>query len=362
MDELAEIIRDEIRAKGPMRFKKFMNLALYHPEMGYYTSQVKIGDENDFTTMPERHSPYYGQAFARLIVNLTKSLPEDEIFQIVEQGAGNGTLARDILEHLRAEFPRLYERTVYSIVEISPRLGEKQRENLKSHDNVSIREGDAKEFNEREFDGVILSNELPDTFPVDLAYKFRKAVYLMAVEYHQKEHRFVSSPPSPGFNSADEETLLYLEEGTYLSMMRNCSSCSLSLYDITKHGVPVNLNMIHWYGSLAGGLRRGAILTTDYGFQNSVHFCEALYQFGRTTVRTYPRNGVVPDNPLTRVGELDITTDINFELLIKCGVVHGLVNVCLTEDKEIVKRYARREMESQFLTLIQQKGLSKPRI
>lgn len=49
---------------------------------------------------------------------------------IYEMGAGNGTLAKNVLDYLRDEYPEAYERTRYRIIEISPNLAELQRKKL----------------------------------------------------------------------------------------------------------------------------------------------------------------------------------------------------------------------------------------
>jgi SAM-dependent MidA family methyltransferase len=58
---------------------------------------------------------------------------------IFEIGAGNGTLAMNILDFIREQYPEVYERTHYQIVEISGRLAELQREKLlPRHPSVTV--------------------------------------------------------------------------------------------------------------------------------------------------------------------------------------------------------------------------------
>lgn len=76
--------------------------------------------------------PWYGQAIAQCLVSeyLLKYFPYED-FKIYELGAGNGTLALNILDYLRAHFPEVYDRTVYTIIEISAPLANAQRTRLR---------------------------------------------------------------------------------------------------------------------------------------------------------------------------------------------------------------------------------------
>lgn len=56
-----------------------------------------------------------------------------EDFIVYEMGAGNGTLAQNILDYLRDHYPEVYERTHYRIIEISKPLAEAQRQRLLPH-------------------------------------------------------------------------------------------------------------------------------------------------------------------------------------------------------------------------------------
>jgi SAM-dependent MidA family methyltransferase len=105
-----------------------MELALYAPDLGYYSGgAAKLGKAGDFTTAPEM-SPLFGAALAQAAAAIiAQSAPN-----ILEFGAGTGKLARDVLTELaqpgcgRALF----------IVELSGELRARQQEALRDFPQV----------------------------------------------------------------------------------------------------------------------------------------------------------------------------------------------------------------------------------
>jgi SAM-dependent MidA family methyltransferase len=125
--ELEASIRDEIAATGPMTFARFMELALYDPERGYYRgAAARPGRDGDFLTAPEAH-PIFGQAVARLAIDLWSALGRPSTFTIREHGAGSGALAAALVEGVRAAEPDLGDALRYRAVEVEPRRLEELR-------------------------------------------------------------------------------------------------------------------------------------------------------------------------------------------------------------------------------------------
>src|SRR5207302_8603253 len=98
---LIEIIRDEIRWRGPISFARFMEHALYHPQHGYYSSgRATIGRKGDYFTNVSI-GPLFGTLLAEQFVELWQRLGETNNFTIVEQGANDGQVAHDALNAIR---------------------------------------------------------------------------------------------------------------------------------------------------------------------------------------------------------------------------------------------------------------------
>src|SRR4051794_25999276 len=93
---LPDRIRERIRAEGPITFARFMEEALYDPHGGFY-SRSSVGESGDFVTSPHV-SPAFGVLMARQLEELWELLDKPDPFWTVEVGAGDGTLAGQILD------------------------------------------------------------------------------------------------------------------------------------------------------------------------------------------------------------------------------------------------------------------------
>ncbi|EJD07611.1 DUF185-domain-containing protein [Fomitiporia mediterranea MF3/22] len=159
-----------------MLVRDYIEDALYNPNYGYFPKQAtifsgleevidfsKIRDGNEFQdvvakkyesygkdgdgpgrqifhTPTELFRPHFGQAIGQCIVSeyLLKYFPYEDL-NLYEIGAGNGSLAMDVLNFIQDRHPEVYERTRYTIIEISASLAERQRQSLSSvHDCVEV--------------------------------------------------------------------------------------------------------------------------------------------------------------------------------------------------------------------------------
>src|ERR1035438_1202040 len=134
MNSLAEIIRAEAAQRGILPFARFMELALYHPGLGYYETPGRSpGRRGDFYT-----SPSTGELFGQLLAFQFAEWLEAEVrsqkseVRIVEAAAHDGKLAGDILKWLQFKRPKLFDHIEYGIVEPSARRQEWQKETLKN--------------------------------------------------------------------------------------------------------------------------------------------------------------------------------------------------------------------------------------
>jgi SAM-dependent MidA family methyltransferase len=308
--ELVRILRERIRARGQVTFAEFMDLVLYHPGEGYYHSfREKTGPGGDYYTSPHVH-PIFGQLLARQVHQMWEILGHPAPFTLVEMGGGRGLLCSDILNYCRAQFGDFYRCLSYVLTEISKPSIEKQR-SLLSHflhqRKVEWLDPEGLLNSAQMFIGCLLSNELIDAFPVHLVQQKHGKLWEIYVTCGEESFQEVLGPPS---NPALEEYfLLYgfpLEEG---------------------QRAEVNLKALEWIEKVSQVLRRGFILTIDYGYQAA-----ELYEPTRRdgTLLCYFRH-TTSSNPYERIGDQDMTAHVNFTALMKKGEALGLKKVGYAE-------------------------------
>lgn len=288
--DLAGLIKKKIRKEGPVSFHDFMEMALYYPELGYYTSPSdKIGKDGDFYTSA-CVSSIFGTLIGRQLEEMYDHLGKGK-FTIVEYGAGTGRLCRDILAYLQHNHS-LYENLNYYIVEKNPRMRESA--SVKDNDKVSWYES-AEEI--ADLSGCVLSNELVDNFAVHRVVMQNE---LMEVFVDDKDGFVEVLQP------ADQELKNYLKE--------------LKI-DLPKgFRTEINLDAGTWLRNISKALRKGYVLTIDYGGTSS-----ELYDYSKRkgTLACYHKHNKTCD-PYVNVGKQDITSDVNFSALALWGFKSGL--------------------------------------
>jgi SAM-dependent MidA family methyltransferase len=291
---LTEIISARILKEGPVSFRDFMEMALYYPGLGYYTSGgKKIGSEGDFYTSSSV-SPAIGITIARQLSEMAQITNGN--FAVVEYGAGNGTLCSDILGYFQKD-PELFKRISYYIIEKSQQLKGVQKALLKDallKDKVKW----VQHISEvAPVTGCVLSNEMVDNLAVHVV-EMKEELMEVFVDYHNG-FREVLRP-------ARKEILDYFE----------ALKVTLPLNFRTE----VGLDAINWIREVAAAIGRGFLFTIDYGYTSS-EFYDPLRREG-TLVGYYKHQ--VTHNLYWNPGEQDITAHVNFSALALFGHQNGL--------------------------------------
>ncbi|MBW3583666.1 MAG: SAM-dependent methyltransferase [Euryarchaeota archaeon] len=198
---LLERIRTEIREEGPMRFDRFMALALYDEAEGYYGggAGTRAGTEGDFVTAPTL-TPWFGATVARFASAVWERLGKPDAWHIVEAAAGTGALAIPLLERLREEAPAAYGALRYTLVDVDPAHRDAARRGLQTHieaGHVEVVETLPKSVGPT----LVLANELLDNLPVRLLRRRAEAWWerLVALDDSKEQDvRFVwHEAPAP---------------------------------------------------------------------------------------------------------------------------------------------------------------------
>ena len=290
---LAELIRAEIaRAGGAIAFARFMELALYAPQLGYYSAgKHKFGAAGDFVTAPEL-GPVFAQCLARQCAQILGAVPQGDI---LEAGAGSGALAVQLL----LELERLGQLPAhYFILEISGTLRARQQAlftDQAAHLLARVRWLDS--LPSAGFRGIVLGNELLDAMPVERFRVGADGIAQLLVGW--EENRFVWRGAPANDALRERVTALGLPEG-YIS--------------------EIGFAAEGWVRSVADILEQGVLLLVDYGFPGHEFYHP---QRATGTLMCHYRHRA-HDDPLMFVGLQDITAHVDFKAIARAGTESGL--------------------------------------
>ncbi|MDE1901180.1 MAG: SAM-dependent methyltransferase [Alphaproteobacteria bacterium] len=128
MNALEAIIRDAIDARGAMTIAAYMEMALQHPQYGYYRVREPVGRAGDFVTAPEV-SQMFGEMIGMWCAQSWKMLGCPSPFALVELGPGCGTMMRDILR-ATAHVGGFHDAMQLFLIDSDAALRDRQREAL----------------------------------------------------------------------------------------------------------------------------------------------------------------------------------------------------------------------------------------
>ena len=292
-DELRDVIRQEIRAEGPMPFSRYMELALYQPGLGYYCAGLhKLGEKGDFMTSPELGS-LFAACMARQIEQVAEHLGK---YDILEIGAGSGRLAADILQLIDEPFrPRRY-----LILERSADLAKVQREHLAATapgwlDRVEWLERPPEEA----WQGVILANEVIDALAVERFRATASGVEQICVVEAGETFGWSSRPAPKKLANAFSNLGVELQDG-YQSEL--------------------NLQLPDWLSAVTRSMRRGLALFIDYGYPRREYY---LHERTDGTLICHYRHRA-HDDVFFWPGLQDITAFVDFTALAEAADLSGL--------------------------------------
>ena len=285
MNPVAELLHEEIRARGPISFRQFMDLALYHPEHGYYTrGEDPFGREGDFYTNSQLQ-PAFGRLIAQQIARWRDEMgspdeftPDEftpDEFTVVELGAGRGETLAEVKKALPSVRCLAVERT-----------------------EGALPQG---------FQGVVYSNEFFDALPVHLVERGPDGLAEWLVDSRGGGFRWIASgrPAEPSVAGYVGKYAVGLAE---------------------EDRIEVNLKALEQLERIAGALKRGYVLTIDYGY--SAEEIAAGRRFPQGSLMAYERHQAYED-VLSEPGSRDITAHVNFTALEQRGQELGLESLGL---------------------------------
>ncbi|MGM3304862.1 class I SAM-dependent methyltransferase [Anabaena sp. WFMT] len=299
-------------------FAEYMDMALYHPEYGYYASDaVKIGFRGgDFFTSSSLGSDF-GELLAVQFCQMWEILGQPMPFHLVEMGAGKGVLASHILNYILLNYPDLFAALKYIIVEKSPSLRQEQQQRLQE---FSVQWFNLEEIAANSITGCFFSNELIDAFPV---HQFTIEAGELREIYVTVEDDGENTPVFPKFIEVLGE-LSTPQLAAYFDLVG--IELNPNIY-ADGYRSEINLAALDWLSIVADCLQRGYVLTIDYGYPANRYYNPRRSQ-GTLQCYYHHRHH---DNPYINVGRQDITAHVDFTALESWGNRCGLNQVGWTQ-------------------------------
>jgi len=264
------VVAERARRNGPLGYDEVIELALYHPEHGFYETGGGAGKRGDFLTSPEV-GPLFGAVLARALDSWWRELGEPDPFTVVEAGAGRGALAAAVLGAGPACGPALR----YVAVERSGALRAEQPNGVESA--ASLPAGP--------FTGVVLANELLDNLPFGLLE--RQAEGWAEVRVTDGLAEVLVAVPFGGAPEAD-----------------------LAPDAPVKGRIPLQRAARAWIDAAAGLVRPGRVVVIDYA-DASPSLARRPWTEWVRTYRGHGRGG----HPLADLGGQDVTCEVALDQL-----------------------------------------------
>ena len=325
---LREKIEQEIRERGPIPFSRYMEMCLYHPELGYYSRHAEqFGKAGDFYTSSDVHA-VFGRLLARQFEEMWRVLGSPEKIVLLEFGPGRGLFAQDVLHWSRKKFPEFFDALHYALVESSPALQQRLERTLSEYveagkaslcppdedfgNYVSALRGNHSEAgSDVHADGkptsvpvLIFANEFFDALPFEVISSEGE---LRIDAYHG---HFVET-----WAPASRQEVEFLDR--------------YSIHPDQGERVEAPLIAQQYMSRITKAANRGFILLIDYGYTRD----EQLAGRHRGTITAFRQHSVSAD-PYEAPGEQDITAHVNFTALSAVAERNGMqVQKLLTQSQ-----------------------------
>lgn len=311
-------------------FDEFMSVALYHDQFGYYTTGIKNigGPRGDFATSVTV-SNKLGSSIAQWLIDENKNIKSRSPFwHCVEVGAGDGSLAKSILDSLP---PRWRTSCRYHIVEKSPVLRSLQQEKLSSykvlfksqvkwHDDMDSVLKTTPHFH-------VVSNELVDAFPVTL----------LQWKDNSWKKVFLKLEDNGLFESFHDVSRHELSGLTTIAEPLNWPNESPQ----PNQRCEVHFSYREWLHSWVPRWNSGSMLTIDYG-EKFPHIYDKKI---KGTLRAYFQHQRVQGQDVySRFGNQDITCDVNFSDLEHWGAELELNPDPLMSQSEFMHKFCKSNL------------------
>ena len=332
--DLVSLIRAEIESSPDrcITFARYMELALYAPDLGYYRAAAdRPTDAGDFLTAPETHA-IFGWTLARRIESMWAELGRPRPFHLIEYGAGSGTLALEILDGFRRHgSTHLLEAAIYEPIESNPnRLADLRNRFEKAGLARSLAPADSPTNGAVPVEGVILANEFLDAMPVHRVAVLGGRLRELFVTWTGTAAETVAAGTAMSGDTAP---------GAFAEVAAEPSTPDLAVrladdaVELAEGQVgEISLDLDPWLEEVAARLARGRVLLIDYGY-DAAELYGPRHLAG--TLLGY-RGHRVEENPFAAPGRVDLTAHVDFTAIERLAARHGLRTVSMTTQAEFL--------------------------
>ena len=287
-----DLVRGHIHKSGPISFETFMEVALYS-DVGYYRNKDIFGLRGDYYTSPHLH-PIFGAMFALQIERMWEIMGSPANLYVIEQGGGDGTLAVDISTAVSSLNVSLYESLKYVCVD---------RQKIEIEDSFRIQFAESEHISIEDQTCIILSNELVDSFPVRMIEIIDKEIFEVFVDLDDKGDFIESLMP--------------------LNVSELAGFLPRDIQNLDGYRGPINTKTREWYSNLSNVMKKGFMITIDYGFEKDLYYS---MQKSHRLLQTYYRH-TEGSSPYQRIGSQDLTAHVNFDSLREIGLSNGFEEI-----------------------------------
>ncbi len=303
------VVREHIHRRGPITFADYVDLSLYAPDAGFYALDGAAGRAGDFLTSPEL-GPLFGTVMASAVDSWWHDLGRPDPFLVVEAAAGEGALAKAVLDAQpecapalryllveRSPARRARQPTVLSIEPAATVLGPMGARDDEDLDGAHTLPGGGPrvasldELPAGPITGVVLANELLDNLPFSLLERSSLGWLEVRVTDEAGELAEVLTPAG----AADAELANRLAPAT-----------------APGQRIPLQRHATEWLRSTRRRLTEGRIVLVDYASTTAALAERPVDEW----VRTY-RGGQRGTAPLHRPGSQDITVEVCVDQLAR---------------------------------------------
>ena len=305
-----------LKEKKSIPLDKFIDIALYDKNFGYYMKQNPFGKKGDFITAP-LVSNLFGEMIAIWCVSFWEHLGKPKKILLVELGPGDGSLCKDLLKTFK-KFKNFYDSLEINLLEISDKLKATQKSKIKDKKIKWI-----KKIDEINYGPIIfLGNEFFDALPIKQIYKKKKLFFEKHVSLsNNKKIRFIKKKASHNLIKRLQKLNLISIGNTIEYPIKALKYLNLISKKINKFN--------------------GGLLTFDYG---------SVLKKNKNTLQSVKKHQY--KNPLLEPGQSDITSHVNFSLF----------NEILIKNKLEVKKIVSQSEFLQKLGIIERANILSSKV